>query len=553
MLISLRIENFAIVSHLELHFNSGMTVFTGETGAGKSIMIDALTYALGARADASIVRAGCKACDILACFEIADNSSSAEWLSEYAIPCEENQVYLRRVISPEGRSRAYINGIPMPLQKIKEFSEHIVGIHGQHEYQTLLAPTTHREQLDRFAHHSELLQSVRDAYQHYERLQDKLNTLKQAAAHEDKKALLQYQVAELEELNCFAGEVEALEQEHHLLHNAKAYLESIAAIKNTIQENEGHAVLASLYQVQQTLHGLARDNASIQNAEQLIQNAMVYCEEALTEINGFERHIQLDPERLSVVESRMALLHQMARKYHITPEALWQLVDARRNELEVLQANHVSYALLLEELELAKVTFDTLAAELSASRIKNKGDLERAITEKIQQLGMPHGILEVKVTPLDKRTLTGQDKVEYMVATNPGNGTDSLMKVASGGELSRISLAIQLVTAQQGVTPTLLFDEVDVGIGGATAALVGRMLKQLGQSLQVFCVTHQPQVAACGDHHFQVEKNVIDAQTYSSMKILDADSRVDELARMLGGLTVTEETILHAKGLLATP
>ncbi|WP_367607034.1 DNA repair protein RecN [Legionella sp. W05-934-2] len=551
MLTALHIENFAIVKSLTLDFNDGMTAFTGETGAGKSIMIDALMLALGERADASVVRQGENICTITASFTFEPHSDPAIWLKDHDIIADEGEIILRRSIANEGRSKSYINGQPFPLNKIKELSSLLVDIHGQHQHQRLLQHPTHRQQLDDFANHPELLMKVNQHYKATRQLEQEIAHLRQLGTHEEKISLLQFQIDELSKLAVSEGEIETLDQEHQLLHHAKDYLQSSQLACQLLSSEEGNPdISSSLNQVLQQLQCLPESHPSIKSALELINNAMIQCDEAFSEIQQFVDQIDLDPERLYNVEARLSDIHQMARKYHIDPKELPSHLSSLMNQLDNLKNSETRLNALqiafLEEQAKAQAACQAL----TESRKKHASNLAAEITAIIQKLGMPKGEVRVSITPLEKIQSHGFDKVEYLVCTNPGMPYDSLSKIASGGELSRISLAIQMITAEKGSTPTLLFDEVDVGIGGATAALVGKLLRQLGTRLQIFCVTHQPQVAASAHHHFLVEKTIEDSSTFSSITALSDHHRVEEIARMMGGLTITEQTRSHAEEML---
>lgn len=552
MLMSLRIEHFAIVSKLELEFNTGMTAFTGETGAGKSIMIDALMLALGGRGDVSVIRTGAQSCDITACFQVDNASPALAWMTEHDLSCEQGEIVLRRILYVEGRSKSTINGQPFPIQKVKELSEMLVDIHGQHQHQTLLNHQTHRQQLDDVAHHQPQLNVVHQLYRECVKMKQELDALQDNQASAERIALLQYQIDELEQLNLVEGEMQALHQEHMLLHHARDYLERCRRVTGLLSEDEPFNIAQSVHQVLQSLSVLPQDNGAIKNAIELMNNALIQCDEARDEITHFHRQIQLDPERLQDVEARISLLHQMARKYHVDPNQLFDKAHDLARELQQLQQSDGEKQRLQDLYCDRKAAYDKEALILRESRQRYALTLAKDITQYIQQLGMPKGYIEVRFSELDRMQPHGLDKVEYYVCTNPGMVPDTLQKVASGGELSRLSLAIQMITAQRGSTPTLLFDEVDVGIGGATAALVGRMLRKLGERLQIFCVTHQPQVASNAHHHFLVEKHMGDSETFSQMTLLHGADKVKEIARMLGGLTITEQTLSHAQELLCT-
>lgn len=550
MLITLRIKNFAIVKQLELDFSTGMTAFTGETGAGKSIMIDALLLALGGRADPSFIRRGEDQCDISACFEVEKNSEPAQWIHQNDLNCEENLIILRRVLYQEGRSKSYVNGHLFPLQKVKELSEMLVHIHGQHDHQTLLQPNTHREQLDRYASHSKQLEELQHLYSKLRKIKQDIRSLSEKSVQKDRMELLKFQIQELSALKLQKNELKSLHEEHQLLHHAKDYLSYTHQIMSLLNSDDELTIERLIHQISTLLNQLPKDNKSIKSAMDLVSNAAIQCEEAYHEIKQFSEDIQIDPDRLEEVEARMGLIHQMTRKYQKDVYFLQDHLKNLEQELNTLNESENKLVILQNEYNVLEMQFEKMAIEIRHSRLLHAKKLAAEITNLIQKLGMPKGIIELELTPLEKKQPHGLDKVEYKVCLNPGTHPDSLSKIASGGELSRISLAIQMITAERGSTPTLLFDEVDVGIGGATAALVGQSLRKLGERLQVFCVTHQPQVAAFAHHHFMVEKNSDKQHTYSNIVALNQGEKVDEIARMLGGMTITDQTRSHAKELL---
>ena len=551
MLTSLRIENFAIVSQLELDFSSGLTAFTGETGAGKSIMIDALMLALGGRADASVVRAGADKCEIHACFSFDEVSQPASWLTEHDLSNDQGEILLRRVMYAEGRSKSYINGQPFPLQKVKELSELLVDIHGQHQHQRLLQHATHRQQVDQYANHHALLDDVARLYRQCQQTKSALDALNNQDSMRERAELLQYQLDELSDLSLQEGEVQALHEEHQLLHHAREYLEDAQMITDLLSADDQPNVCHSLNQILQRLSALPQEQPHIKNAVELVNSALIQCDEALSEIVNFSTHVQLDPIRLQEVETRMSTLHQAGRKYHVDASQLPALAVQLKQELQQLKSQDVRQEKLQADYKQQVQAYDAAALLLRDSRLKYAKQLTEDISLTIRQLGMPKGYITAEFSPLEKMQSHGLDKIEYKVCTNPGMAPDTLAKIASGGELSRISLAIQMIAAKRGATPTLLFDEVDVGIGGATAALVGQLLRNLGERLQLFCVTHQPQVASCAHHHFMVEKYTDNDQTFSRVIPLAEPEKIDEIARMLGGLTITAQTRSHAKELLS--
>ncbi len=544
MLLSLVIENLAIVKHLTLDFSEGMTAFTGETGAGKSIMIDALMLAMGGRTDTSIVRSGESKCSVSALFSFEPDSEPALWLKAHEL-FEENvhEVYLNRVIHAEGRSKALINGQLFPLQKIKAFCELLLDIHGQHQHQRLLKPATHRTQLDQYANHQVLLDAVNKAYQTCQSIKQEqiaANAQPTDKAHAD---FLAYQINELEALGLIPDEITQLNQEHQCLHHAKRYLEDISAVYTINIQDQ-------LYRITQHLNTLPEDNPHLKIARELIDSASIQCDEAFHELEHFSRLVQLDPERLQVVEARLSVLHDMARKYQVEPDALSDKLQTLNKEALKLEQAEATQQKLKKALDEAILNYEKAAKQLRQSRQKHAKKLASDITKMLKQLDIAHGTIEIMITPLESMQPHGLDKIEYFVSTNPGVPPDALGKIASGGELSRISLAIQVIAAKRASTPTLFFDEVDVGIGGATAARVGKLLRTLGERLQVFCVTHQAQVAASAHHHLVVKKHANQTHTFSEVKTLAPEEKITEIARMLGGLQITDETRKHAESML---
>ncbi len=551
MLEWLKIQNFAIVSELDLDCPDKMSAFTGETGAGKSIMIDAIDLLLGARADAKVVRPHADKCDISAQFYYDSKSAIALWLQDHDIHQEEEEtVLIRRVITQEGRSKYFINGQACTAQQIKSLGQMLVHIHGQHEQQSLLSHHNHREHLDDFSQAQAIKQQVKQFYQEYLDAKQRLQQLDNQNQSLEQCQLWQYQLNELAELSPQEGELSELYQEHHLLHHAQQYLQTLEQIENQISESDDGAVLKQLHQITHQLQHLPKEQPHIQNALQLIDSAMIQVEECLSEVRQYQRHIQVNPERLAEVEQRMSRWHQLSRKFQIDAEELPLHAKKLQELIDNVYHSQKEKESLEQHLELAKSSYYQKAQELSLHRKKHAPELAQAIEQIIHELGMPHAKLIIDIQNLSEMHPHGVDKVEYLITTNPGASPAPLAKIASGGELSRISLSIHLITAQRGATPTLLFDEVDVGIGGATAMKVGQRLRELGGRLQIFCVTHQPQVAACAHHHFMVSKFSKNQETFSSIAYLNQEGRIGEIARMLGGLAITEQTKNNAKELL---
>lgn len=550
MLVALSIENFAIVKQLELDLAQGMTAFTGETGAGKSIIIDALMLILGGRADVTVVRPETQKCELNAVFHIDEHSEPAEWLLQQDIDSDAGELIIRRVLTLEGRSKSYINGRPYPLQKVRELGELLVHIHGQHEYQALMQHASHRIQLDNYAQHDALIVHVSDTYKKCQKIMSELKDLQNQDKNQDRLALLEFQLEELKALHIQEGEMQALNEEHQHLHHAKDYLHCIQEISLLLGGDEKGNICQQLNQAIQLAHSLPIEKTSVKNTLEFLENALIQSKEAEDEIQRFAEQVLLDPERLNQVETRLSLVHSIARKHHVDVNQLLSHTNSLENELETLKNRDLTIKHLEQAYEALMRVYEKAAKDLTESRKKYALELGREISAIIQQLGMPKGYVTLEISPLEKGQAHGLDKVEYKVTTNPGMPPDALGKIASGGELSRIGLAIQMITAQNGATPTLIFDEVDVGIGGATAALVGQLLRNLGERLQLFCVTHQAQVAACAHHHFVVEKYSDHKETYSSIIPVKQEEKIDEIARMLGGLTITEQTRSHAKELV---
>lgn len=551
MLSWLKIKNFAIVSELDLDCPEKMSAFTGETGAGKSIMIDALSLLLGARADANVIRPHADKCDISAQFYFDQQSPIKAWLEEQELGQEQNELIIRRVINLDGRSKYFINGQVSTAQQIKFLGQMLVHIHGQHEQQNLLSHQSHREHLDHFSKAQSLKDQVKSYYQEYHQNQIKLEALQLQHQSKQQLQLWQYQLNEIEELKPQEGELDELYQEHHLLYHAQQYLETLCTIEQQLQEIEDFSVEKQLHQIIQQLQHLPQDHQSVKTMMHLIDSALIQVQEAGNELRLYQRQVQVNPERLNEVEQRMSRWHQLSRKFQIDAKDLASHAHHIQNLIEQVHAFEQEKEHLEKACELAQKNYREAAQKLSQHRQNHARELALAIEQIIHELGMPHARLSIDIQPLDEMHIHGMDKVEYLIATNPGSHPGSLAKIASGGELSRISLSIHLITAQRGATPTLLFDEVDVGIGGATAMKVGKRLQELGERLQIFCVTHQPQVASCAHHHFLVQKYSHNQETFSSIQYLNQEGRIQEIARMLGGLSITEQTRNNAKELLS--
>lgn len=549
MLVHLSVHNYAIVEHLDLELARGMSVITGETGAGKSIMLDALGLALGDRADSGVVRPGADKADILATFDLADIPEARSWLAERDLE-SDSPCILRRVITAEGRSRGYINGTPCTLGDLKAMGELLIDIHSQHEHQSLLKTDTHRRLLDEYAGASDLARQVQLAAQRWRQTRVELERLsnsgdEQRARHQ----LLSYQLEELDNLGLGDNELEQLEQEHKSLTNAEALFGICRQVIDQCSESDSGNVLNALTTSLHRLTAIASAPKALGEAANMLASAQIQVEEAVGELNRFLDNFDADPMRLQTLEERLDTIYTLARKHRVQPAELPHLQQRLMEEIEGLNASDESIERLGEELAAYAKHYQVKAQELSALRQQAARQLASAVEVEIQRLGMPGGRFCIELNPITSGELSpyGLEMVELLVSANPGLPLKALAKVASGGELSRISLAIQVITAQTSRIPTLVFDEVDVGIGGPTAEIVGQLLRRLGERGQVLTVTHLPQVAAQGHHHLFVHKVRESDSTHTAVASLGKRERVEEVARMLGGIDLTKESLAHAR------
>lgn len=554
MLVHLSVHNYAIVEHLDLELKRGMSVISGETGAGKSIMLDALGLTLGDRADSSVVRIGADKADILASFDLDDIPDARAWLAERDMD-SEGPCILRRVITAEGRSRGYINGTPCPQGDLKALGELLIDIHSQHEHQSLLKTDTHRRLLDEYSGSQDLARQVQLAAQRWRQTRQTLERLsnssdEQRARHQ----LLSYQLEELENLALGEHELEQLEQEHKNLANAEQLLGACRQVMELCSESDAGNVLSALTSSLQRLTAFQNQPQALSEAVNLLASAQIQVEEAIGELNRFVDHFDADPERQQVLEERLDTIYTLARKHRVQPSELPNLHQQLLEELEGLNADDEAVERLGEELAAYARHYEEKAGELSRNRQAAAEQLASAVEAEIQRLGMPGGRFSVQLKPAAEGEYMpyGLEQVEFLVSANPGQPLRPLAKVASGGELSRISLAIQVITAQTSRVPTLVFDEVDVGIGGPTAEIVGQLLRRLGERGQVLTVTHLPQVAAQGHHHLFVHKARDTDETRTAVTELDQAGRVEEIARMLGGVDLTEQSLAHARQMVTS-
>ncbi|WP_097458949.1 DNA repair protein RecN [Mangrovitalea sediminis] len=548
MLTQLTVSNYAIADRLELQFDKGMTALTGETGAGKSIVLGALSLSLGDRADAAVVREGAKRADITAVFDIRDNEAASTWLQKHDLDAD-NDCILRRVISRDGRSRAYINGQPCPLQDLRQLGSLLMDIHSQHQHQSLLQRDNHRRLLDEFAGAETLAEETLTTYKQWKQLQERLDTARNCQEESNARLqLLRYQVEELERLDLQPSELSELENEQQQLSNAEQILKQSHLAAQFCAEDDSSAAYLVRQAIQQ-LEQLPVEVIALTDTLQMLNEAHIQLNEAGNNLRHFIDGYELDPERLSVVEERLSAIYQLARKHRIQPEELPALRETLHRELSELDGGADSQEQLEIELSNRLEHYQTIARQLSEQRQQAAAELDMRVAEELHRLNMANAQFVTRLTKHSDGTPHphGNEDIEFLVSANAGQPARSLAKVASGGELSRISLAIQVVVAQTSTIPSLVFDEVDVGIGGGTAEVVGRLLRILGESGQVLCVTHLPQVAAQAHQHLFVSKFSENDATFSRVEKLDDQRRVQEVARMLGGVDVTDQSLAHAR------
>lgn len=551
MLRTLAIRDFVIVDAIELEFSHGFTVFTGETGAGKSILIDALTLALGGRGDASMVREGAAKTDISAQFQV--NAETRHWLSERdfsdADDALSNELLVRRVIDNAGRSKAYINGITATATQLRELGDLLVDIHGQHAHQSLLKNEAQRALLDNQGQLNTNVIEVSSLFKQWRNLRKQREEFETNAKNIlQERERLEWQVGELEKLNLQAGEWDEVSQEHTRLAHAASLLEGAQEAINIIADADS-PILTQVSHLLQKLNKLQAYDSNLNPILETLESARINLQECSYSLNDYLGRADLDPARLRAVEERVEVLHSTARRFHVEPEQLIVELTKLSKQLQQLAGASDMEALKKQE-ELSYQAYLKSAQQLSKQRAIVAKDLSKAVSDAMQDLSMSGGRFEIALNPCEP-TSTGIEQVEFMVAGHAGVQVRPLAKVASGGELARISLAISVITSCATATPTLIFDEVDSGIGGAVAEVVGRLLKRLGQDRQVLCVTHLPQVASQGNQHFEVSKTQINGKTISHITALESKERVEEIARMLGGVEITATTRKHARELLA--
>ncbi|MGV0981731.1 MAG: DNA repair protein RecN [Polynucleobacter sp.] len=553
MLQTLSLRDFVIVDQLELDLSSGFTVLTGETGAGKSILLDALSLVLGERADSSQIREGSNRAEISALFRIDPQQIGYfnQWLDEQGFPLEDDgqSLLLKRTIEASGRSRAFINGSVATLVQLREAGDQLVDIHGQHAHQLLLKGGAQRELLDRHANHINLVTEVSRLFKTLNESRRRLEQAENAGQDiERERERLEWQLEELTELSPQEGEWAAIQSEHARLANGAKIISGCQEAIDILSDTD-NSVESNLSKVGANMSSLAEHDLALSDISRALESAQIQIDEAVHSLNRYLQKLDLDPARLSEVEDRMQALHGAARKYRTEADDLPKLLLDSAERLEALTASQNIEA-LREKVKQEELAYLKQAKQLSQKRNKAAIDLGKQVTTAMQDLSMAGGQLEIALIPLPEGGAQGLEQIEFLVAGHAGSTPRSLAKVASGGELARISLAISVITSKASFTPTLIFDEVDAGIGGAVAETVGKLLRQLGESHQILCVTHLPQVAAQGNHHLKVSKSQADDKTLSQVMPLGRSERVEEVARMLGGATITDTTRRHARELL---
>ena len=554
MLTQLTINNFAIVRQLEIELAKGMSVITGETGAGKSIAIDALGLCLGQRIETSMVREGQERAEICATFFIEPTNPAYQWLQEQELQDHDNpsDCILRRVINADGRSKAFINSTPVSASQLKEIGQYLIHINGQHASQLLLKNDYQLQLVDTFAHHHDLLAQMREDYRAWKNLQTQVKTFQQKVAeNEAKKQLLQYQVEELDEFALRSNEYLELEEDQRRLSNSEQLTQLSQSALQLLSENETVSIDSMLYRATQYIDELSELDPRYVSVQTMLNDALIQVQEATSEVQHLASHIEQDPMLLQEIEQRLGQALQLARKHNVKPEELVDWHQKLKAELTALLDFSESEERLILEEKAAFEKMQHTAKQLHESRCQAAGKLAQQVTHSIKGLAMENAEFFIEVnSDLTKVASNGADNIVFTLRSNLGQQAQPLAKVASGGELSRISLAIQVLTSDQSAIPTLIFDEVDVGISGKTASVVGKLLRQLGDKCQVLCVTHLPQVACHGHHQFNVEKFTVNDKTETKMTALSQEERVPALARLLGGSEITELALANAQEML---
>lgn len=553
MLTQLTINNFAIVRHLNLELSEGMSVITGETGAGKSIAIDALGLCLGYRSESSMIRNGADKADITATFQMQPNSPAYLWLKEHELLDEENshECILRRMINLEGRSKAFVNNRPLPISQLRELGQYLIHLNGQHAPQLLLKSEYQLELVDNYAGIHNLLGKMQEQYNKWRKLHQQVkNFRQQCKENEARKQLLQYQVDELDEFDIKEGEFEEMEETHTRLSNSEELTEMSQSVLDLLSDDNSNAD-SLIYNAIRYLEDLVDVDANYQSSLDMLNEALIQVQEASSEVRALADSIEQDPELLAELDERISRAMSLAKKHYVSPNELWQHHSVLQDELQKLVDFEDNEDQLIADEKKAYRECVALAEQIYQERVSAAQKLAEQVTSQIKALSMENSEFYIDIQhDVKKLTPNGADFVEFNLRSNLGQNAQPLTKIASGGELSRISLAVQVLTANKLSTPTIIFDEVDVGISGIAATTVGRLLRQLGNKCQVLCVTHLPQVASHGHQHFNVQKYVKDNQTETQMSLLSERERVNALARLLGGSKITDAVLANAQEML---
>ena len=554
MLTQLTINNFAIVRHLNLELSEGMSVITGETGAGKSIAIDALGLCLGYRSESSMIRNGAVKADITATFQMQPNSPAYLWLKDHELLDEENshECILRRMINLEGRSKAFVNNRPLPISQLRELGQYLIHLNGQHAPQLLLKSEYQLELVDNYAGIHNLLGKMQEQYNKWRKLHQQVKHFRQQCKeNEARKQLLQYQVDELDEFDIKEGEFEEMEETHTRLSNSEELTEMSQSVLDLLSDDNLNAD-SLIYNAIRYLEDLVDVDTSYQSSLDMLNEALIQVQEASSEVRALADSIEQDPELLAELDERISRAMSLAKKHYVSPHELWQHHSVLQDELQKLVDFEDNEDQLIADEKKAYRECVALAEQIYQERVSAAQKLAEQVTSQIKALSMENGEFYIDIQhDVKKLTPNGADFVEFNLRSNLGQNAQPLAKIASGGELSRISLAVQVLTANKLSTPTIIFDEVDVGISGIAATTVGRLLRQLGNKCQVLCVTHLPQVASHGHQHFNVQKYVKDNQTETQMSLLSEQERVNALARLLGGSKITDAVLANAQEMLS--
>jgi DNA repair protein RecN (Recombination protein N) len=554
MLTSIQVRNFAIIDQVEIEFSPGMTVLTGETGAGKSILVDALGLVLGERGGSGLVRTGAKRAEFVAEFDLQNLPNVRAWLEEQMLD-QDDDCHLRRVIGADGRSRAFINGNNVPLQSSKTLGEMLLDIHGQHFHQSLARRDVQRSLLDYFGGLVDLAVATSNAFADWRSLAEKLAALE--AANSDRNSrleLLRFQISELDALDLQTGEFDELLQERSRLQNSGRLAEGVNTAVGLLFDAEPANAQSLVAEATRSIEFLAAIDDTLEPVLTVLQEANIQVSDAVDSLRRYGEALDMDPARQNQVEERLDAIRNIARKHRVEPDAVEQLHQQLAEQLNDLEHAEERGEELRRSADDAGATYRQSADRLSAGRKKAAKAFSAAVTEAMSGLGMPGGIFEVRVSPRDVTDprAFGMDEIEFLISANPGQKTQPLSKVASGGELSRMSLAIQVIASDGSAIPTMVFDEVDSGVGGGVAEMVGMRLHELGQTRQVFCVTHLPQVASLGNNHFRIMKLSDGKSTRTAITQLNDKERTEEIARMLGGVEITQRTREHAAEMLTS-